>query len=747
MELGKRRHLGRQLSKKQVDFGLATLVWLGVGARSVVAPCQADPIPYTQLHPSTPGDVKPAPPPPEPQVGGTDTIQPPEPLPPETMLPDTAQPPPLLVPQSQGALLRDALRAARSGDAQTVRALNERLQDPIARKIALWQLIDSAPTRLDFTSLNGALHDLEGWPRGWRRIFGAEKTIEAASLSPQSVMDWFAGRDPDTVEGAMALAAAYQSLGHADEAKDLIRHYWREHIFEVEAQNRLLSRFGGFLSAEDHAARLETLLYAQQGPATRAMMELTDADHRTLAEARIALRGERNDAPELVMRVSHDLSLDPGLAFDRARYYRRKNLTALAAEMLKNFPADTPDKADVADFIWSERRALMLSLIRAGDTEGAYAAATDTGLKAGPALVEAEFYAGWLALERMNNPVLADKHFATLLGVAQSAIGLGRGYYWRGRAATARGDNAAANAFYTKGSAYLTTFYGLLCAEAAGRTDVALGKDPEPTAVERKMFEGRDLTQALHRLAEIGEREAFRSIALAEADLVTSPGELALLVDLARQKGDQELALRVARAGNTHGLILPERAYPVRDTPQPPGAAEPAFMLAITRQESSFEPRARSSVGARGLMQLMPATAQGLARHLNLHYSPLLLDEPDYNMRLGGVYLGSLVTRFGGSYIMAAAAYNAGPGRPADWINGCGDPRGGAIDPLDFIECIPFTETRAYVMRVMENTAVYRARLHGGTAPLTIAEDLKRGAPVQAPTSIDSLLQSLGGAH
>jgi soluble lytic murein transglycosylase len=157
-------------------------------------------------------------------------------------------------------------------------------------------------------------------------------------------------------------------------------------------------------------------------------------------------------------------------------------------------------------------------------------------------------------------------------------------------------------------------------------------------------------------------------------------------------------------------------------------------VLAITRQESSFDPNVRSGAGARGMMQLMPSTASVLARRMGVSYSPSRLDEPEYNMRLGAAFLGQLVSQFSGSYVMAAAGYNAGPGRPTQWTQFCGDPRGGATDPIDYIECIPFSETRNYVMRVMENEQIYRAKLAGGSAPFTLSADLKRGA--YAPSAV-----------
>jgi soluble lytic murein transglycosylase len=228
-------------------------------------------------------------------------------------------------------------------------------------------------------------------------------------------------------------------------------------------------------------------------------------------------------------------------------------------------------------------------------------------------------------------------------------------------------------------------------------------------------------------LAEIGAKDTFKGFVVSLAETLPSGAEAALLVDLVRGYGDQDLSMKVVRTAAQHGFILPERGYPVRTPPTVAGAPETAFILGITRQESGFDPHVRSGAGAEGMMQLMPGTAAILARKLGYSYGGGRLDDPDFNMQLGSAYLGQLVDQFSGSYVMAAAAYNAGPGRPTEWSTYSGDPRATSTDPSDFIECIPFSETRNYVMRVLEATQVYRARLAGGSAPLTLAADLKRG--------------------
>jgi soluble lytic murein transglycosylase len=336
-----------------------------------------------------------------------------------------------------------------------------------------------------------------------------------------------------------------------------------------------------------------------------------------------------------------------------------------------------------------------------------------------------EFETGWTALTRFDNPKIADDHFARLQQMSQAPLTQSRALYWRGRAAEAMGDGLAAQLFYSQAAEYPTTFYGQLAAAKTASPVISLGHDPQITAADRAAFEGLEPVRAARLLAQIGAKDTFDTFVTALSDALPNTTQEAQLVDLARDEGDQSLAMRVVRNAARRGFILPDRGYPIRATPSGYDAPEAAFVLGIVRQESSFDPMAHSGAGARGMMQLMPATAQSVANRLGVGYGDLY--DADYNMTLGSAFLGQLVGQFDGSYVMAAAAYNAGPGRPPQWAATCGDPRSAGVDPVNFIECIPFDETRNYVMRVLEATQVYRARLRGGTAPITLADDLKRG--------------------
>jgi soluble lytic murein transglycosylase len=619
------------------------------------------------------------------------------------------------------------LRAALTGrTAESIRNARDSIQDPLARKIAVWALADGAAESMSFFEIDAARRDLAGWPRAARRQAAAEKKLETSGLDAARTIAWFGGDRPTTAEGTMAFASALRVQGRSQEAADLIRTAWRDTSFEVEPQRLMLARFPDVLTVDDHIRRADILLYGAQGPAAREMVALLPAGDQLAAQARMAMRAGSANAAALYASLTPEQQTSPGVAFERMAWLRKRDDAASALSQVRYLAPPPTDEA--AARMWSERRALVGASLAANDWIGAYTAAANAGLPAGADAAEAEFFAGWLALSKLNNPKAAEGHFATLASVGSSPITRGRALYWQGRAAEALGDPLGAASFYGDGARHITTFYGQLAAEKAGVKTISLGRDPEVTAADRARFEGRELIRVARLLAESGLKDQFRAFVLYIDDTLPTAEEEALLVDLARSYGDQDLAMRAVRTAAQRGFILPERGYPILPYPDAPGGAEHAYTLSISRQESNFDPNARSGVGARGMMQLMPATARLVARGLGDPYSPERLSEPGYNMRLGSTYLGQMVGQFGGSYVLASAAYNAGPGRPSQWVGRCGDPRGAGTDALDFIECIPFSETRNYVMRTIETMMVYRARLNGGSAPLVLSSELKRGA-------------------
>ncbi len=304
---------------------------------------------------------------------------------------------------SDQALFRQAVESGRRGDVTTARSAIAAMSDKVARKTATWVLVDSNADSLSFFELDNARRELRDWPRMTKRQVAAEKLLETAGKSPQQVVDWFGGAEPACAQGAMALASAYRGLGRSDEAANLIRTWWRTKTFEADVQRNMLARFGDVLTQDDHIRRADVLLYGSQGPAARDMVALLPMDQQQIALARIALRSDASNANDLVAALTPQASASPGLAFERAAYMRRKGLDSIALGQLQNFPREvaTPEQAER---IWDERYRLVLSSLRNSDAKSAYAAAADSGLTSGGDAADAEFYAGWIALTKLNEP-------------------------------------------------------------------------------------------------------------------------------------------------------------------------------------------------------------------------------------------------------------------------------------------------------------------------------------------------------
>jgi soluble lytic murein transglycosylase len=345
--------------------------------------------------------------------------------------------------------------------------------------------------------------------------------------------------------------------------------------------------------------------------------------------------------------------------------------------------------------------------------------------------VEAEFHAGWIALRFLNAPERAEIHFSALAGAVGAPISLSRAYYWLGRAAEARGAADLARTRYRAAAGRIYTYYGQLAAERLGEPALA-GRFAEPvvaTPEDLARFSARPAVHALRILSDLNDLRAFLVFSYRLDDELETPGEYAELARLADRIGATHVKVRAGKVGVGRNAFAPDAVYPLVYVP--PGASRfaPAeIILGLSRQESEFNPRAYSSAGARGLMQLLPSTAEITAKKEGMRYSrAALLDDPDYNMTLGAAHLSHLFLRFNNSRVMTFAAYNAGPNRVSEWMTKFGDPRSAAIDPVDWVELIPFQETRNYVQRVLENTQVYRARLTESAIAGRLSADLEIG--------------------
>jgi soluble lytic murein transglycosylase len=638
-----------------------------------------------------------------------------------------------LLSESDYELLRSGLDAADRGAWSRVASAQNQISDEAAAMILRWRAATSNQN-ISFSDLEAAARDFADWPRADDIRSELESRIGSAGLTSAEIVAWFENSPPVSGEGLIAYADALFNLGRDAEGEEALRTAWRGRLLPVSVQNEVLSRHRSRLTQEDHIARVDYLLWREQRTAASRLYDELPAGYRAVADARSRLAARGSGVDAAVARVPTALESDPGLLYERARWRRKARRTDDALPLVLDIPADFGSTVGAAH-VWYERRVHISRALEDSDFRTAYELAAEHGMnpETDPTdYSDAEFMAGWLALQKLGSAQEAADHFARLTDAVSTPISKARGLYWQGRAADALGDATAAEAFYRSAAAFPTVYYGQLAADRlTSISPLALPLPSAPNEANREAFLAQPLPRATAILAEVDDLRLFREFSYHLDDQLERPVDLLLLADIATSYGQAGIGVRAGKAGLARDVVEPAAAYPVLNLAIPDGAAIPedAIVYALARQESEFYPRAVSPVGARGLMQMMPATARATARSVGASYREnWLTDDPDYNVRLGSAHLGDLIEDFDGSYILAAAAYNAGSSRANQWIREYGDPRG-QVDPIDWVESIPFSETRNYVQRVLENTLVYRARLEDGVIEPTLENDLSRGGP------------------
>jgi soluble lytic murein transglycosylase len=481
---------------------------------------------------------------------------------------------------------------------------------------------------------------------------------------------------------------------------------------DAAAEAAITSQFGRLLTGEDHQQRFDRLFFARDMQGAQRALDRMSGVARGSGQVRMALAGE----PEITQIALRPLDL--GWAYERARLLRRRDRDADAAAswiVAEPFQATMPP--EIARAVWAERQILARKLLRLNNPKDAHRIAAFHGQPMGSeGRIEAEFLAGFIALRFLNDPVLAQRHFVAIALGSRSVITRARALYWEGRALAARGAQGAARERYAAAAQLPTAFYGQLAALTMGESQQALDQRlralQTPPIDQRRAqeFAQRELARVVTTLAELGETRRTRAFLLRLRAVSADSQDRLLTVRLANHIGRPDHAVWVARAAAIEGDVLLPEGWP---TPfrVPVTSPEPAFIFSVTRQESNFDTEAVSSANARGLMQLLPSTAQLVARRIGLNYRvDMLTADPQMNIKLGAAYLDEMLGRFEGSLVMAAAAYNAGPRRVDEWLGTYGNPLRGERDLLDWMEMIPFAETRNYVQRIVEGAVIYRAR-------------------------------------
>lgn len=570
------------------------------------------------------------------------------------------------------------------------------------------------------------------WPRLDRLRAASEEVIDKGH-DPAAVIAWFSEDAPQTGYGAVRYAEALMTSGRIEEARAALRDAWINlRLSDEEEHDAMVAAFGDILLPY-HSARVDALLWRSRREEATRMLPLLSDDQQALINARLGYLTRASDLPARVEAVSAELRQDAGFAYDRYSWLARRGERTDAVEML--LERSTSRAALGEPFRWSGwRRVLARWEMREGRAERAYILASRHFLDDGASYADLEWLSGYLQLTYLGDPSQALIHFEKALRVSSSPISVGRMQYWIGRTYEVKGEIDLAASAYSAAAEHQTGFYGLLASEKIGRpldgslagVDVVIDGAP--------VFEN-DVVQAGLMLLAGGERGAAVSFfahlgRTLDADAIAALGQHLSDID------EEYYTLLLAKTAVTRGIVIPAIYFPLHDLAQMELPVDPELALSIARRESEFNVGIGSPVGALGLMQVMPATAQEVAGNLGLSYSkPRLTSDWEYNATLGAAYLAFLTAEFGPTPVMIAAGYNAGPSRPKRWMDERGDPRLREMDIVDWIEHIPFRETRNYVMRVTESIPVYEARLSGVTGAVRFTNLLLGSKPLVRPVA------------
>ncbi|MGD0144920.1 MAG: lytic transglycosylase domain-containing protein [Rhizomicrobium sp.] len=643
-----------------------------------------------------------------------------------------------ILPAADHDLFVRAFDAVDRGDWTAARGLADQGHDPVAKKLVEWRYLMDKNSGASFAEIDRFLKDNPDWPDRDILFARAEKAMDP-TMDARAIVAWFGDRDPVSGNGRVRLGEALMATNAATRGRALVRQAWIEDSFEPDEEFAITQRHGDILTPDIDRERLNHLLWHNELADARREIARVDAEAQRIGAARIALRTSPATGERLLENLPQASRDDPGVIFDSARLLRQRGQVLQIPPLLARAPVREMAKINPTRW-WDELNIDAREALDQGSYNNAYALASNTGLESGSTeYSESEFLAGWIALRELKEPKTALVHFQNLAHAVTRPISVARANYWEGRCYEESGELAAAWQHYHVAAQSPETFYGQLAlAHIEAAPNLHLHETMVDANARRGDFEHEEQTQAIRVLADLGLESLLRSFSVHDADTYTDPRHIKLLAEDLTRMGFKEIAVRVAKEASYNNVLLLAYTHPVIPVPGYAGvgiAPEPAYVLGIIRQETEFDPDAVSGAGALGIMQVMPFTARRSAGLAGVEYRPSdLTGDPVYNMQLGMAELGSDLSDWGGSYILAAAAYNAGPGNVKKWIAAHGDPRDSRVDPIDWIEQIPFNETRNYVERVLENTEVYRNRIAGHDEPLRILADLyKPNAPQSKP--------------
>ena len=629
------------------------------------------------------------------------------------------------------AALKRVIEAARKGKDGDADAAIKTISDPVARKLGEYMVLRSYNTSPDFKRYTDFIAANPDWPHVPLFRRRAENALWNDKIDDASVRAFFTGHQPTMAKGRYVLARALLAQGDRAGAQALVRHAWRYQDASSDVEKSVLEMFSGLLTNGDHKARMDQRFYDDDTEAGMRAAERIGGNDVAIARAWTAVIKRARNAKALLDAVPAAAHNDVGYIYARAQWLRKHDKLAEAAKLMLSAPKDRVELVDVNQW-WQERRILIRDLLDSKDAQTAYRLARDAGTPTqGNYRVDKHFTAGWIALRFLNDPKTAATHFAHINEGTHNPHALSRGGYWQGRTAEAMGQKAQAKAFYTQAAAHSATYYGQLARGRLGLKDLGLVGPPVISEQERRVLNNLEVVRAAEILYALDERDYLASIYAELGESADDIAGMATLGEIAGKHNDPRAMLLLGKGALGRGLPLEYYAYPTSGLPNytpiaPP--VEPALVYSIARQESHFNQKVVSPANAYGYMQVTPIAAKDTSKRFKAPYSRARLgSDPVYNMQMGAAELSMLLTTYNGSYLMTFAGYNAGRGRVRQWVAAYGDPRDPNVDPVDWAERIPLSETRNYLQRIMENLQVYRARF-GGSSKLMIEADIRSGS-------------------
>ncbi|WP_426407230.1 transglycosylase SLT domain-containing protein [Bradyrhizobium ganzhouense] len=625
---------------------------------------------------------------------------------------DKPAPPPLT---GDLAALKDAIDLARKGKSDDATAARDRIADPAGQKLADWFMLRHSESTANFKRYAAFLAANPDWPSAALLRRRAEAQLWQEKSDAVTVHAFTMDR-PTSAKGNFALARVLIAEGDSDRAARLVREAWRSEELSERSEEDSYAAFRDLLTADDHRARMDKRLGAKDYAGARRAAKRLGEDSLAIVKACAAVNGKENKAKDYLDDVPADARRDLGYVLCRAQWHLQKDRIDDAAEVILAAAPDTMAAQDT-DAWWRERRLLARKLLDQGKSRTAYDVVRAAAVPAMEVYrVDYHFMCGWIALRYLDDPRTAMTHFAAIDEGSPNPLALSRAHYWRGRAAEAMGAVADAQQSYKAAARYPTAYYGQLARARLGLEGVEL-RAPSPVLASAGTPPTDERVRAADMLYGIGERDTVYYYAEDFAKESTDVAALEALAELAGRRNDARVMLEVGKSALARGLALDHYAFPTIGIPehkQVAPAIETSVIYSVARTESSFNQRDKSAANAVGLMQVTPEAGRDTAKRFGLTYDwDRMVSDPVYNTQMGAAELSALLSEYRGSQIMTFAGYNAGRGRVREWVQAHGDPRDPKIDPVDWVERIPLSETRNYVQRVMENVLVYRARFEG----------------------------------